>query len=115
MQAGQLRRKAYILHSLKRPEEVRTLRRIYGRAFHLIAAFANRDVRVTTFAARVSETRHEFDYDKYRKVAEKLVRRDEMDVTKELGQDVRDTFPISDVFIDATRRSAVVSGDWTVC
>jgi deoxycytidylate deaminase len=102
-------RKAYILHSLKRPEEVRTLRRIYGRAFHLIAAFANRDVRVTTFAARVSETRHEFDYDKYRKVAEKLVRRDEMDVTKELGQDVRDTFPISDVFIDATRRSAVVS------
>src|SRR5205814_6445222 len=35
-------RKAYIIHSLKRPEEVLALRRIYGRAFHLIAAFANR-------------------------------------------------------------------------
>ncbi|HVH73445.1 MAG TPA: anti-phage dCTP deaminase [Stellaceae bacterium] len=103
------RRKAYILHSLKRPEEARTLRRIYGRAFHLIAAFANRDVRVSRFAARVSETRHEFDRDKYRKVAEKLVQRDEVDITKELGQDVRDTFPISNVFIDATRRSAVIS------
>jgi deoxycytidylate deaminase len=102
-------RKAYILHSLKRPEEARALRRIYGRAFHLIAAFANRETRVRTFAARVSESRHEFEHDKYRKIAEKLVRRDEMDVTKQLGQDVRDTFPVSDVFIDGTRRSAVVS------
>ena len=32
-----------------------------------------------------------------------------MDATKTLGQDVRDTFPISDVFIDGTRRSGVVS------
>ena len=56
-------RKAYIIHSLKRPEEVKTLRRIYGRAFHLIAAFAGRDVRVTTFAARIAKSRHEFDED----------------------------------------------------
>jgi cytidine deaminase len=103
------RRKAYILHSLKRPEEARTLRRIYGRAFHLIAAFASPETRVRTFAALASESRHEFEHDKYRKVAEKLVRRDEMDATKTLGQDVRDTFPISDVFIDGTNRSAVVS------
>jgi deoxycytidylate deaminase len=102
-------KKAYILHSLKRPEEVRTLRRIYGRAFHLIAAFASRETRVSAFATRVSESRHEFDPNKYRKIAEKLVQRDEMDVTKAFGQDVRDTFPASDVFIDATRRSAVVS------
>src|ERR1700730_4523529 len=102
-------RKAYILHSLKRPEEVKALRRIYGRAFHLIAAFASRDVRVTTFAARIAESRHDFDQDKYRKVAEALIQRDEMDVTKQLGEDVSDTFPITDVFIDATRRSAVVS------
>jgi deoxycytidylate deaminase len=102
-------RKAYILHSLKRPEEVRTLRRIYGRAFHLIATFASRESRVSAYAARVSESRHEFEPDKYRKVAEKLVRRDEMDATKNLGQDVRETFPISDVFIDGTRRSGVVS------
>jgi deoxycytidylate deaminase len=98
-------RKAYILHSLKRPEEVETLRRIYGRAFHLVAAFASRDVRVSSFAARISESRHDFDHDKYRKVAESLIRRDEMDVTKKFGQDIRETFPISDIFIDATRRS----------
>jgi deoxycytidylate deaminase len=97
------------LHSLKRPEEVKALRRIYGRAFHLIAAFASRDIRVTTFAARISESRHDFDQDKYRKVAEALIKRDEMDVTKQFGQDVRDTFPISDVFIDATRRSSVAN------
>jgi cytidine deaminase len=100
-------RKAYIIHSLKRPEEVKTLRRIYGRAFHLIAAFASRDVRVTTFAARIAESRHEFDQDKYRKIAEKLISRDEMDATKEFGQDVRETFPVSDVFIDATSRNSM--------
>ena len=32
-----------------------------------------------------------------------------MDITRQLGQDVRDTFTVSDVFIDATRRSTVVS------
>ena len=87
-------RQAYILHSLKRPEEVKSLRRIYGRAFHLIAAFANRETRVATLATKIAESRHEFDQDKYRKVAEALIQRDEMDVSKEFGQDVRDTFPV---------------------
>ena len=102
-------RKAYIIHSLKRPEEVKTLRRIYGRAFHLIAAFASRDVRVATFAARIAKSRHDFDQDKYRMTAEGLISRDEMDATKEFGQDVRETFPISDVFIDATSRNSMTS------
>ena len=102
-------RKAYIIHSLKRPEEVKTLQRIYGRAFHLVAAFASRDVRVTTFAARIAESRHEFDHDKYRMVAEDFIRRDEMDATKEFGQDVRETFPASDVFIDASSRNSMAT------
>ena len=102
-------RKAYILHSLKRPEETRALRRIYGRAFHLVPCSLTAK-RVCAPSRRGSQkSRHEFEHDKYRKAAEKLVHRDEMDATKPLGQDVRDTFPISDVFIDGTRRSAVVS------
>lgn len=100
-------RHAYILHSLKRPDEVRTLRRIYGRAFHLIAAFSDRASRVSSLSARIAQTRHDFDYDSWRKTAEELVKRDEADLTKSLGQDVRDTFPLADVFVDATNRETM--------
>src|SRR5207248_6497902 len=72
-------RQAYILHSLKRPEEVRTLRRIYGRAFHLIAGFSERDTRVSSLAERFATTHHDFDHDYYRSQAEALVKRDEAD------------------------------------
>ncbi len=104
------RRQAYILHQLKHPEEVRTLRRIYGRAFYLISAFSERENRVSKLAERFATTHHEFDYDKYRSRAEELVKRDEADLTKALGQNVRETFPLADLFVNATTREAISSG-----
>lgn len=103
-------RQAYILHSLKRPEEITTLRRVYGRAFNLIAAFASRDSRVSSFAARVAQSHHDFNEDKYRKVAESLITRDEADLTKPFGQAMRSTFPKADVFIDGTSRNSITRG-----
>jgi cytidine deaminase len=100
-------RQAYILHSLKRPDEVRTLRRIYGRAFYLIAAFSTRESRVASLAAAIAQSHHDFDHDSYRKVAEELVKRDEADLSKALGQDVRDTFPLADLFVDAANRDSI--------
>src|SRR6185437_7929455 len=38
-----LRRQAYVFHSLKRPEEIDTLRRIYGPAFYVIGAYSPRE------------------------------------------------------------------------
>lgn len=102
--------KAYILHSLKHPDEVATLRRIYGRAFHLIAAFSGREARVSALATRIAKSYFDFDEDKYRPRAEELVKRDEADSTKILGQDVRDTYPLADLFVDATNRDALSSG-----
>src|SRR5260370_982093 len=48
-----------------------------------------------------------FDHDSYRKVAEELVKRDEADLSKALGQDVRDTFPLADLFVDAANRDSI--------
>jgi hypothetical protein len=104
------RRRAYIIHSLKRPEEVQILQAIYGRAFHLIAAFATRDFRVSGLASRIAQSHHDFIYDKYRQTAEQLVHRDEMDLTEPFGQDMRDTFPEADFFVDAASRSAMKIG-----
>ena len=103
-------RRAYIIHSLKRPEEVELLRAIYGRAFYLIAAFATRDFRVSGLASRIAQSRHDFAYDKYRVTAEQLVHRDEMDLNEPLGQDMRDTFPEADFFIDAASRRTMKTG-----
>jgi deoxycytidylate deaminase len=67
-------------------------------------------VRVSSFAARVAQSYHEFNQDKYRKVAESLITRDEADLSKPFGQAMRSTFPRADVFIDGTSRSNITRG-----
>ncbi len=91
---------AYIFKSLKHPEEVETLRRVYGRNFYLISAYTPRDIRVQNLVARIAASSSDSRTDKYRPDAERLVTRDEDDFEKKLGQKVRTTFPKADCFID---------------
>ncbi|HXC52487.1 MAG TPA: anti-phage dCTP deaminase [Candidatus Limnocylindrales bacterium] len=89
-----LPRHVHVLDSLKRPEEVRTLRQIYGPGFYLIGAFAPRNLRKRHL--QVSQGLSE-------EQAEKLLRRDEdEEEDKKFGQQTRDTFHLSDVFIDVS-------------
>jgi deoxycytidylate deaminase len=92
---------AYILHSLKRPEEVETLRSIYGRGFFAISVYSPREARVDALAARITRTKH-LDSRGARAAAEHLIEKDELEEGKSLGQDVKDAFPIADLFVDAT-------------
>lgn len=41
-------KRAYILHSLKRPEEIKLLREVYGSTFFVISAYAPRVLHVLT-------------------------------------------------------------------
>lgn len=84
-------RQAYILRSLKRPEEVRALRDIYGTGFYLVGVYEAKDRRKRrlTDDLHISET-----------TANKLMDRDEDEHT-EFGQRTRDTFHLSDFFINA--------------
>ncbi len=79
----------HILFSLKRPEEVVALRRIYGAGFYLIGVFATEQERINFL-----------DKDKHtpKDSAEKLIKRDEAEA-EEFGQQTRDTFHLADVFI----------------
>jgi deoxycytidylate deaminase len=94
-------RRAYILRSLKRAEEVEHLRRVYGPNFFLIGAFSPRMERVASLASAVATSHYSASSEAFRGEAEKLIQRDLEDQRKELGQRVGDTFPLADVFVNS--------------
>ena len=81
---------AYILKSLKHEDEVRAMRRIYGKSFWLISAYVSKKNRLNALRKTIGDN------------AEKLVDRDYHDDAAESGQAVRETFPHGDVFVDAS-------------
>ena len=85
-------RTAHIIHSLKHPDEVRTLRRIYGQGFFLIGVFSPESVRLRN----LTERRLMPEKDAYN-----LINRDENE-TEPHGQHTSDVFEMSDVFIPMT-------------
>lgn len=89
---------AYLIDSLKTPEEVFLLRAIYGPCFRLIASHCPRNVRIDNLA-KESEGREAPGADA-RGTADKLVERDEEgEAARPYGQNVRDTFALADLFV----------------
>lgn len=84
-------RRAHILRSLKRPEEVNYLRQLYGPRFLLISVFSSREDR-TASLQREGMTESE---------AIDLVVRDEGDGSTH-GQATREAFQLADLFLDGT-------------
>jgi deoxycytidylate deaminase len=86
--AAPLKRTAFIVNSLKHPDEVLRLRQIYPRGFYLIGVHPDETVR-TKFLNRKGVTDEEIDA---------LVQRDQ-DEHLPFGQRVNDTFHLSDFFV----------------
>jgi cytidine deaminase len=95
-----LPRQAYILRSLKHPQEVDTLRRVYGNGFILIAAYSPRDTRLANLASRIAQSAYSSRSSEFRERAEHLLKRDEFESGTRFGQNVRDAFPKADLFVD---------------
>jgi deoxycytidylate deaminase len=94
---------AYIINSFKHKKEVETLRRVYGSAFFSISVYAPRDLRKETLAKRIAKSYNDGQFTAYFEHAERLMKRDESEIEDApFGQDVRRTFPLGDVFIDAS-------------
>jgi deoxycytidylate deaminase len=93
-------RVAYIVSQLKRPEEVELLRKVYGRQFVLVSAYASEVDRChrlthklrTQEPTDISEAQLHFE-------AYSLMDRDASEEHK-YGQRLRDTFHLGDVFTD---------------
>ena len=100
-------RQAYLFRSLKRPEEVIALRRIYGSNLVVIGIHAARDKRIENLAELIARSRFSAQRDRYRDKAESLIIRDESDETKEHGQQLRKAFPLADFFLDSSNAQTI--------
>jgi cytidine deaminase len=103
-----LDRTAFVFNSLKRKEEVALLQEVYGRSFLLISVFGSRDLRRDALADRIAKSRHVAP-SKCRADAEALIDRDEFEAEIARGQNVRDTFPLGDIFLDANDAAGIES------
>lgn len=84
-------RSAFLIRSLKHPDEIHALRDIYGDGFYVVGVYEEKDLR----------TKHLIEDDQISlPKAKKLVERDE-DEHMEFGQRTRDTFQLADFFVDA--------------
>jgi cytidine deaminase len=94
-------RTAYIFNSLKREEEVALLQEVYGRSFLLVSVYSSHDNRRDSLARRIAKSRGAgVTPTSCRSDAEELIDRDQIEVDVKSGQNVRDTFPLGDIFLD---------------
>jgi deoxycytidylate deaminase len=101
-------RTAYILNQLKRPEEIETLRRVYGRGFVQISAYSSRERRLDDLTLRIAKSHYrEKKTDAYRARAQELISTDDEEEENLFGQRVRNTFPLADVVISAEHEDSV--------
>lgn len=82
--------KAHIILTLKRPEEVTYLRRVYGLGLHVISVFSPEEDRVSFLMHKQHLPKSE---------AKELVKSDEND-SEDGGQRTGDAFFLADLFID---------------
>lgn len=93
---------AYLLRSLKTPEEVSTLRKVYGANCFIIAAYAPESDREAQLARQVAESRSDAEHGRHRKPALDLIQRDAREHGRPFGQNVRGTFHLADIFVDVS-------------
>ena len=93
---------AYIIRSLKHPDEVQLLRRVYGSAFFLVAAYSPLKEREEHLAGDVATSHGSSQTQDFIPRVRSLIQRDEAE-EMQLGQRVRDTFPLADIFVTAHR------------
>ena len=98
------KRRAWIIRQLKTPEEVETLRNVYGSRFFLIAAYSPSDERSAWLDEEITKTRHSSVQSKWDATTEQLLQRDQSE-GGEYGQNVRDTFHRADLFVDASKEA----------
>jgi len=94
---------AYLIWSLKRPAEVRALRAIYGPMLFVVAVHTPYQERIDRITQEVAG--HVAVSPDDHAAAIQLLSRDEEEakaIDDEFGQDVADTYPLADFFVDGS-------------
>lgn len=103
-------RRAWILRSLKRPEEVDLLRAMYGQAFYAVAVNTSYETRIKHFATVLRISRPTLTEEEAEARAIRMIERDESETVSSgvrYGQNVRETFPLADVIVPGDRMDAL--------
>jgi len=101
-----LTRHAFILRSLKTPDELETLRAVYGPRLVVIAAYSPKDKRHQHLADLIEDSRNNADRTTWLHQPEELIARDEKEEI-ERGQDVSGTFHRADFFVRGWNREVI--------
>lgn len=91
---------AYLIRSLKNPEEVKTLRTIYGDSFYLVAAYSPISERRMFLTKGIAQTRNKYPASEHEEVANNLIKTDQEELGAEHGQQSRDSIHRADAFVD---------------
>jgi cytidine deaminase len=94
-------RHAFIVASLKRSEELETLRRLFGQRAILVSIYEPREQRIENLCKRIASSKNSLDPESHRIVAEDLIRTDQKERSDPFGQRLEDVFPLADVFFKA--------------
>lgn len=101
-------RNVFIIDSLKHPSEVRFLKSIFGPHFLTISCYEDRNQRITNLASKIAKECAKISLDHQKPAAMKLIEDDEKE-DLDHGQNIRDTFPLADVFIKIGDRDSTKS------
>ena len=115
---------ATVIRSLKRKEEVKRLRVVYGPRFVLVAVWSPEDEREKAVLARLRNDYPGGSEGLYAGQTAELMTRDQQDANDPLGQSVQSAFELADVYLAARTGRSIVGptarlvrllfGDWFI-
>lgn len=92
---------SFVLHSIKHPAEVESLREIYGDSFVLVAGYSPTQARVNALKKKLAAAREDVESE-----ARTLLKRDS-DEGLVWGQRTRATFHLADLFVDLRDKNKI--------
>lgn len=90
---------AYIIDSLKNPSELALLDLIYGRNYYTLSVFLPKNDRVVNLQNKIAKSLHQPPEEDHKRLSDYLIKEDEKGTGKK-SQNVQDTFPRADFFIN---------------
>jgi cytidine deaminase len=107
-ESAPLKRTAFIVDQIKRPEETALLRQVYRDFFVQISCHAPRDVRERILAHKIANSHPENPREEsWRATAAQLIGQDDAEEDQKTGQRVREAFPLADFIVNASDETAL--------
>lgn len=96
----------FIINSLKHPDEVKVLRRIYGPKFIMVSAFSPAEDRRDNLCKLIARSHRTTKHSTYVDEANALIDKDRKRGDSDIGQNLSGTFHLADFFLRVNKDSA---------